>query len=65
MSSWTFNVPDFTVKADSRLILGGQPMLNIGLAGLGWWGKHMTHTLKESKKLNLVRAAEVKIEGHL
>ena len=38
-------------------------MLNIGLAGLGWWGKHMTHTLKESKKLNLVRAAEVKIEG--
>ena len=38
-------------------------MLNIGLAGLGWWGKHMTRTLKESKKINLVRAAEVNIDG--
>lgn len=38
-------------------------MLNIGLAGLGWWGKHMTRTLEQSKKINLVRAAEVNIDG--
>ena len=34
-------------------------MLNVALMGLGWWGKHMTRTLKESDKLNLVRAVDV------
>jgi predicted dehydrogenase len=37
-------------------------MLNIGLAGLGWWGKHMTRTIAESDKLNLVRAADVNLD---
>lgn len=37
-------------------------MLKTGLAGLGWWGKHMTRTLADSRKLELVRAVDVNLK---
>lgn len=37
-------------------------MLKVGLAGLGWWGKHMTRTLAGNGKLELVRAVDVNLK---
>ena len=36
-------------------------MLRVGLVGLGWWGKHMIHTINGSSKLTLIRAVEVNL----
>ena len=35
-------------------------MLNVAVVGLGWWGAHVSGSLKPSRKINVVRGVEVK-----
>lgn len=39
-------------------------MVNAAVAGLGWWGRQITHSLKGSTQLRLVRAVEPNAAAH-
>ncbi|MDB4225430.1 MAG: Gfo/Idh/MocA family protein [Alphaproteobacteria bacterium] len=39
-------------------------MLNIGILGLGWWGRHLVTTLEDSDLINVVAAASRTVDKH-
>ncbi|NND50002.1 MAG: Gfo/Idh/MocA family oxidoreductase, partial [Rhizobiales bacterium] len=39
-------------------------MINAAVAGLGWWGRHIIGTLKESQKINVVAATARRPDRH-
>ena len=39
-------------------------MINAGLLGLGWWGKLIINTLKDSDKIQVTSASSRTMEKH-
>ena len=38
-------------------------MLNVAVVGLGWWGKQIVSSLKDSKTINVVRGVDINLDS--